>query len=185
MNFEVRECIESDIEKIVNYFIQADADFLKGMGAEKSKLPKRERWVKNLHSELTKPHDEKEYYYIIWLLNKQPIGHSNVNHIKFGESATMHLHLWKGGTRKNGMGLKFLKLTIPFYFEKLELKKLVCEPYSENIAPNRTLRKLGFDLIRTYETIPGPINFQQTVNRYELTEKQFQEIKNSIQKGYE
>ena len=177
MKAEIREFVKSDIEKIVDYFIDAESDFLKGMGADKSKLPKREKWIRNLQSELIKPYREKDYYYIIWLLDDEPVGHSNVNHIDFGESATMHLHLWKNGMRKSGLGLEFLKMTIPLYFEKLELKKLICEPYSKNIAPNRVLKKIGFDLILTYETIPGPINFKQEVNRYELTKEQLKEIK--------
>ena len=181
MKIEVREFIESDIEKIVDYFVQADSIFLKGMGAKKNKLPNRDSWIKALQLELAKPYSEKSCFYIIWLIDNQPVGHSNINHIKFGESAIMHLHLWKNGKRKSGLGLKFLKMTIPIYFEKLELQKLVCEPYSENIAPNKTLKKVGFNLIRTYETIPGPINFLQKVNRYELTKKQLDEIKNGIQ----
>ena len=177
MKTKIRGFVKSDIEKIVDYFIDAESDFLKVMGADKSKLPKREKWIQNLKLELVKPYREKNYYYIIWLLDSESVGHSNVNHIDFGESATMHLHLWKNGMRKSGLGLEFLKMTIPLYFEKLELKKLICEPYSENIAPNQVLKKIGFDLIRTYETIPGPINFKQKVNRYELTKEQMKEIK--------
>lgn len=183
MRVEVREFIKPDIEKIVDYFIHAESHFLKGMGADKSKLPEREKWIQNLESELEKPNIKKGYYYIIWLLDGEPVGHSNINNISFGESATMHLHLWKNRIRKSGLGLEFLKLTIPDYFEKFELKKLICEPYFENIAPNRTLKKIGFDLIRTYETVPGPINFRQTVNRYELKKEQLEEIKNGIQHG--
>ncbi|WP_420571403.1 GNAT family N-acetyltransferase [Kordia sp.] len=176
MKITVREFIASDIEKIVDYFFNADVDFLKGMGADKSKLPNREKWIQNLQAELIKPYKEKEYYYIIWLVDNIPVGHSNVNHISFGISAKMHLHLWENGKRKSGLGLKFLKMTIPFYFEKFELKKLICEPYSENIAPNKTLKKLGFDFIRTYETIPGMINFRQKVNHYELAKEQLGKI---------
>jgi len=168
MKITVRESIAIDIEKIVDYFIYADVYFLRGMGAERSKLPKKEEWIDKLQLEFDKSYSEKGFYYIIWLLNNQPIGHSNVNNIEFGESATMHLHLWKSDQRKSGLGLEFMKRTIPIYFEKLELKKLICEPYSENVAPNRILKNLGFDFIRTYETTPGPINFQQIVNRYEL-----------------
>ncbi|WP_298517256.1 GNAT family protein [uncultured Kordia sp.] len=176
MKATVREFIASDIEKIVAYFMDAEKDYLKGMGADKSKLPNREKWTQNLQSELAKPYKEKSNYYIIWLIDNTPVGHSNVNHISFGASANMHLHLWKSDTRKSGLGLEFLKMTIPLYFEKFELKKLICEPYAENIAPNKTLKKLGFDFIRTYETIPGMINFQQNVNRYELTKVHLDEI---------
>ena len=168
MKLRVREIQTNDIEKIVNYFVNADAEFLKDMGADKSRLPKRDDWIEKLESELIKPYKNKEFYYIIWLLGNQEIGHSNINNIEFRKSATMHLHLWHNTTRKNGLGLDFLKLTIPYYFRNFKLKKLICEPYSKNIAPNKVLKKLNFELVRTYETTPGWINFQQTVNRYEL-----------------
>lgn len=168
MHISVREFTASDIQHIVDYFLGGNINFLRGMGADKALLPERELWIENIRKELIKPDSEKSNYYVIWLLNDQPVGHSNVNNIQFGETATMHLHLWKGSRRKSGLGFEFLKLSIPFFFEKFRLKKIICEPYAENIAPNRTLQKLGFELVKTYETIPGPISFQQVVNRYEL-----------------
>jgi len=172
MKLKVREMQESDIEKIVDYFVDADSEFLKAMGADKNKLPARAQWIKKLMVEFGKIYSKKEFYYVIWLLDDKPIGHSNINNIEFGKSATMHLHLWKTDKRKNGLGFEFLKRSIPFYFEHFKLEYLVCEPYSENIAPNKVLKKTGFELIRTYDTIPGWINFHQTVNRYELRKEQ-------------
>jgi RimJ/RimL family protein N-acetyltransferase len=177
MQLNVREIERNDIEKIVDYFVNADAEFLKEMGADKSRLPKREEWIEKLESEFKKIPKEKEFYYIIWLIDEEPIGHSNINKIEFGNIATMHLHLWRNDKRKNGLGFDFLKRTIPYYFKNFELETLICEPYSENIAPNRVLQKLGFQLIRTYDTTPGWINFHQTVNRYELKKEQLEEIK--------
>ena len=55
-----------------------------------------------------------------------------------------------------------------FYFERFDLKKLLCEPSADNPAPNRVLEKLGFAFIRRYRTIPGVIAYEQDVNRYEL-----------------
>lgn len=181
MQIKVREIEPSDIEKIVDYFVNADTEFLKVMGADKSKLPKREEWIEKLKSELEKTHKEKEFYYIIWLIDGQPIGHSNINKIEFGNVATMHLHLWKNDKRGNGLGLAFLRLTVPYFFNKFGLKKLICEPYLENIAPNRVLQKLGFELVRTYDTTPGWINFHQTVNRYELKKGQMDKLENGTQ----
>ena len=172
MNTEIREFVESDIATIVDYFLKADAAFLRGMGADKDKLPSREKWIQKLTTELDKPYPTKKYHYIIWLRDGQAVGHSKVNHINYGESATMHLHLWENALRKKGLGVKFLRKTLPLYFEKFVLKKLICEPYSKNIAPNKILKKIGFDLVRIYTTIPGPINFKQKVHRYELTKEQ-------------
>ncbi len=178
-SMSVREMEPKDIERVVSYFVDADADFLLGMGADKSKLPTREKWVKSLRLELSKPYSEKSYYYIIWCLDGQPVGHSNVNLIEYGRNATMHLHLWQNRIRKKGLGFNFLRMTIPLFFEKLKLQKLICEPFAENIAPNRALKKMGFDFIKTYETKPGPINLLQFVNRYELRRDNLPSVINS------
>jgi len=55
-----------------------------------------------------------------------------------------------------------------FYFDRFQLKKLLCEPWAENHAPNRVLEKLGFTLVKRYKTIPGVIAYEQEVNHYEL-----------------
>ncbi len=176
MSLSVREMKREDIDLIVDYFINADPEFLTSMGADKNKLPDAIEWTKKLDLELKKSYTDKEFYYIIWLLDEIPVGHSNINTIAYGKTAKMHLHLWKNSKRKKGLGAEFLKKTIPFYFENFKLEKLICEPYSENIAPNKTLVKIGFEFIKKYETIPGWINFLQNVNSYELTKDQYRRI---------
>ena len=79
--------------------------------------------IKYLQSEIKKPYKVKEFYYIIWILDNQEIGHSNINNIDFVKSATMHLHLWNNDKRKSGLGLEFLRLTIPYYFINFKLEK--------------------------------------------------------------
>ncbi len=180
MNISVREMLQNDIIYVVDYFVNASADFLLGMGVDKNKLPDRSDWIKKLETEFTKPVGQKEFYYIIWLLNDKPVGHSNINNIEPGNSATMHLHLWNNVSRNKSLGYEFLKLTLPYYFEKLHLSKVVCEPYSKNIAPNRLLKRFGFTLIREYETIPGWINFKQFVIRYELSRHEFYKLSNVV-----
>ena len=46
------------------------------MGAIKSKLPSKKDWLKKLYQEIEKPNSTKEFYYVIWLLNSKPVGHS-------------------------------------------------------------------------------------------------------------
>jgi hypothetical protein len=43
-----------------------------------------------------------------------------------------------------------------------------CEPNAFNVGPNRTLQAAGFKYLRTYETIPGPLNPRQAVTRWVL-----------------
>ena len=169
----VREMELNDAVRIVDYFVNADRDFLIGMGADPDKLPSKIEWLKLLEEEFLKPLKEKEFYYIIWLINGEPVGHSNINKIEYGETATMHLHLWINAKRKSGYGLEFMKMTLPYFFKEFELKTLICEPYAENPAPNKILPKLGFEFIGPITKTPGWINFKQTVNRFELSNKNF------------
>ena len=175
-NLSVREAEENDYQNIVDYFVKADLLFLNGMGVDPVKLPTREQWLKSLADNHKKSNENKSIYYIIWVLDNDPIGHSNINKIIFGEEAYMHLHMWRGDTRQKGIGLEFMKMSIPYYFKNFHLKKLYCEPYALNPAPNKTLKKLGFDFIKQYETIPGLISFPQSVNKWCLDVDKYQSM---------
>jgi RimJ/RimL family protein N-acetyltransferase len=48
-------------------------------------------------------------------------------------------------------------------------KRLYCEPYANNVAPNRVLEKAGFEFVKTDRTVPGPINFEQDVNCWHMS----------------
>ena len=176
VKLSVRQLEVSDFENIVDYFLKSNDNFLLSMGVDISKLPSREAWLNILMSDFYLPAEKKSFYYIIWLMNNEPVGHSNINKIVLGEEAYMHLHLWQTEARKKGLGLDFLKLTLPYYFHTFKLKILYCEPSAVNAAPNKTLEKLGFDFIKSYDTIPGWINAYQTVNRWCLTEEKFKSL---------
>lgn len=172
----VREIQQNDVQSIAQYWLGADPEFLRGMGADPDKLPDKEGWIKMLSEQLSQPYAEKKSYCIIWELDGKPVGHSNVNKIVFGEEAYMHLHLWIGGVRQKGMGTTLVKMTLPYFFENLKLKKLYCEPYALNPAPNKTLEKVGFGFVKQYVTTPGWINFEQAVNLWELPYEKYKKI---------
>lgn len=176
MHLEVREIKETDIASIIGYFLNAEVDFLRGMGVDQTKLPTKDVWAELILSEYHKPLQEKQFYYLIWEVDGMAVGHSNINKIEFGQSGYMHLHLWDSRSRKQGIGTDLIKLSIPHYFEKFELQSLFCEPYAHNPGPNKVLGKTGFYLNKTYDTTPGWINFHQTVNSYELTKKRYLEF---------
>lgn len=166
MHLSVREIQENELHAIPAYFLNASEDFLHAMGADKAKLPGKEEWLQLLIDDYRQPNEQKKFFYVLWLADEAPVGHSNINKIIFGEEAFMHLHLWGQGQRQKGMGVEFIKMSIPFYFEQFKLKNLYCEPYTLNPAPNKVLEKIGFDFIQQYETTPGWINFHQPVNRW-------------------
>ena len=169
----VREIRQEDIDPLVHYWFSADDAFLIAMGVDLAKMPTRDEFVAMLTEQLNTPLREKKSYCIIWLLDGVAVGHSNINKIVFGEEAYMHLHMWNGGTRQQGLGTEFVKLTLPYFFGNLELKKLYSEPYALNPAPNRTLAKAGFDFVKQHITTPGSLNFEQPVNLWEITSDKY------------
>lgn len=178
-DLSVREIQHADIPLLLNYWYNADADYLKTMGADINLLPGKDQWTEALAEQVETPYAKKQSYCIIWLMDNQPVGHSNTNKIKFGEEAFMHLHLWDGPVRGKGIGTSFVKMTIPYFFNNLQLKKLFCEPYALNPAPNKTLAKAGFHFVTEQVTIPGSINFEQPTKLWEMTYKDYE--KNTLQ----
>ena len=176
-NISVREFNIEDSDSIVDYFLQANESFLHQMGVDVSKLPGRSEWLKLLKDEYDLPFKERKFYYLTWLINDIPVGHSNINKIIFGEEAYMHLHMWHSEKRKKGMGHEFIKMSLPYYFDRFKLKRLYCEPNAFNTAPNKTLEKSGFQFIKQYDTTPGWINYYQTVNRWCLELLDYEQLR--------
>lgn len=176
LELSVREIKNEDIDLIADYWLNAEPDFLTGMGVDLQKLPTRRDLQKMLSQQIETPYQKKNSYALIWLTNGRPVGHSNVNEIEYGNQAKLHLHLWKSDLRQKGMGSELLAKTLPFYFDRLNLQVIWCEPYAKNPAPNRTLARAGFEFEKKYVTTPGSLNFEQEVNRWKLTREKFNEL---------
>lgn len=175
-NLSVREIEAGDVELIAGYWLSAGDDYLRGMGADPAKRPEREQLLQMLAAQLDQSYQQKQSYCIVWLVNDRPAGHSNVNKIVWGEEAYMHLHLWHPEARHKGWGPELVKMTLPYFFENLQLKKICCEPYTLNPSPNKVLEKAGFELISQYTTTPGWINFEQPVNHWEMSYDKYKSI---------
>lgn len=177
MDLSIQELKQEYIDDLIHYWLASDAEYMTSMGVDMTKMPTREEWVQFLSRQLNQNYTEKESYALIWLLNGNPIGHSNISKIKFGDHAFMHLHLWNSERRQKGIGMKLLKLSIPHYFNNMQLQTLYCEPYALNPAPNKLLNKIGFKFLKEYTGIPGWLNFEQPVNVWELTKENFLRLK--------
>ena len=160
-----------EYELMLDYFYKADDSFLRGMGVDRLKLPERDKWLDSLLADHEKPDGERDRFYLIWIFQGRRVGHSSINNIVLGTEAFIHLHLWDSQLRRAGLGTEFVRRSANFYFERFNLRRLVCEPRAENAAPNRVLEKLGFAFVRRYRTTPGVISYEQEVNRYELRRK--------------
>jgi RimJ/RimL family protein N-acetyltransferase len=172
----VREISESDVSSLADYWTNAAPDFLVSMGVDLARMPARPDFVEMIRHQLHQNYPDKKSYAIIWLDAGVPFGHCNVNKIIFGNEAYMHLHLWDASRRKKGFGTKLVKMSLPYFFKNCRLRTLYCEPYALNEAPNRTLKKAGFEFVKKYRTVPGFLNFEQDVNQWRLTLENFSKM---------
>jgi RimJ/RimL family protein N-acetyltransferase len=176
MSIAVREMTKDDISLVTDYFLNATPEYLEALGVDINKIPAREEWIKIIMHEFTQPVERKKLYYVIWQKDNIPVGHSHINDIVFAREAFMHLHLWNSLNRNKGDGTLFVKESLNYYFKKFNLQKIFCQPYALNPAPNHTLKNVGFEFIKTYETIPGWLNFKQPVNLWQLDRGQYLKI---------
>lgn len=180
----IKELTLDDIDQLLDYWYSLSEYQLKIMGADISKMPARSTFKSNLEKQCHQHYNKKKNFACIWLYDGLPIGHNNINNIEFGNKAYMHLHIWDSNNRKSGLGYELLQLSIPLFFEKFELKQLICEPFAQNTAPNKVLNKLGFQFVKTYITIPGTINFKQQVNQWILTKEGMKSKNEGMKKIY-
>lgn len=173
MSLTVRELQPEDIDSIVAYWTKSDDQHLQAMGVDLNKKMDENRIRSVLQDQLSKDYQDKMTYTIIWCQDGIAIGHCNINEIKYGEEAFMHLHLWGKGSRKRGAGTEFVKLSIPYFLKNFKLRTLYCEPNADNPAPNKTLPKAGFRFVKKYRTIPSIICAEQEVNQYKISAEDF------------
>jgi ribosomal-protein-alanine N-acetyltransferase len=172
----VRPLTLEDIPPVISYWRTRTDENLEKMGVDKSKLANLDL-EKALKDSLALPIEEAKIYFVIWVVDDVPIGHSNINKIDYGEEATMHLHVWFPEQRQRGYGQELVKLSLENYFQTFKLKRVFCEPNAYNEAPNKTLPKVGFQLIQeNLVCIPGWINFEQPINRYEITRERYESL---------
>jgi RimJ/RimL family protein N-acetyltransferase len=165
-----------EAHRVIDYFLGADEAFLRGMGVDPAKLPTAERWQAILRADFERPIETRQLFYVLWEVDGVPIGHSHAADIRVGEEAYMHLHVWRPEHRRLGRGTHFVRESATIYFERLRLERLFCQPYALNPAPNRTLPAAGFELVETYETVPGWINFRQPVTKWVLTRERLESL---------
>lgn len=176
LTLSARELGHGDIERVADYWSRADAELLTGMGVDLAKLPSRGEFVAMLADQLARPVEDRLAYGTIWQVDGEAIGHCNVNRIVFGREAYMHLHLWRAEDRHRGLGPALIRLSLPYFFERLGLEDLYCEPYALNAPPHRALAKAGFDFVQEYTTIPGTINFVQKVKRWHMSRDRYRAV---------
>lgn len=173
-NISVSELQLGELPLLADYWLESPAAYLESMGVAVQKLPSRTDFIAQISQQLALPPAKRRSFALVWRLNGEAIGHCNLNPFVFGESGHLHLHIWQTEHRKQGLGLPLLQMSLPMFFDLLQLQQIYCEPYALNPAPNALLAKAGFTFIKTYRTIPGSINFEQEVQQWRLLRSDFE-----------
>ncbi len=166
MTLTVREMMVAEADLIVDYFLNSTPEHLEMLGVDPTRLPPAANWRERIRRECTLPIEQRAVVLVLWLSDDQPIGFSTSDKIILGEQANMHLHVLEPDRRNRGIGAECVRRSVDLYFERLELKRLFCEPNAFNVAPNRALQKAGFKYLKTHMTVPGPLNYHQAVTRW-------------------
>jgi RimJ/RimL family protein N-acetyltransferase len=155
-----------ETELVIDYFYGATPEHLEMMGVDPTRLPAPAAWRERFQQNFALPIAQRPAFQTIWLADDRPVGVSTTDKVVFGEQANMHLHVIDPDRRNTGIGAPCVRQSVDIYFETLQLKRLFCEPNAFNVAPNRTLQKAGFRYLKTYMTVPGPLNYHQAVTRW-------------------
>ncbi len=168
MSLVVREMPLDQVGFIIDYFHGSTPEHLEAMGVDPTRLPSRSDWQARYVAEYTRPVKERSTLLVVWELDGVAVGFSTSDKIVFGEQAHMHLHVVDPDRRGSGIGSACLRRTADIYFGALALERLYCEPSAFNVAPNRALQSAGFRYLKTYNTVPGALNYHQAVTRWVL-----------------
>lgn len=178
MKLFVRPMELEEVSIRIDYFHNASPEFLEILGVDRSRLPTKTVWLESYRKDFALPIEQRRGVQLLWLGDGQPVGFSSVDKISFGQQANMHLHVLEAGKRNSGIGTECVRQSASIYFELLELQRLFCQPNAFNVAPNRTLQKVGFKFVRTYATTPSSINFHQPVNQWVMGVEQIANSEN-------
>jgi RimJ/RimL family protein N-acetyltransferase len=170
MSLVIREMALGEVGLVIDYFHGSAPEHLEILGVDPTRLPTPQDWRARYVAEYGKLVQDRLTLLVIWELDGVAVGFSTADKIVYGEQAHMHLHVVDPQRRKSGIGSECVRKTAELYFHALELKRLFCEPNALNVAPNRTLQSAGFRYVKTYKTVPGPINYHQVVTRWVLEE---------------
>jgi RimJ/RimL family protein N-acetyltransferase len=162
----VRPLRLDEVDFRIDYFHDASDSYLLKLGVERALLPSRAAWRAYYEEDFARPVAERDTYNLAWELDGWLVGFSSTDHIDFGEEAFMHLHIAQEPNRRRGLGTEFVRLSVEEYFRALELKRLFSQPNAYNVAPNRTLQRVGFRYVFTAEMQPSTINFVQPITRW-------------------
>jgi RimJ/RimL family protein N-acetyltransferase len=164
----IRPLASEDLDGYIAYFTQPSKADAERMGLAIDRVPSATRLRSELELMIVTPLDRLRSFVLAWCIDGKTIGHSSLKDIVPGDSGRIHLHMWRADLRGKGYGPRLFCLSVLDFYERFNLKRIICEPKSDNPMANRMLKKIGFPLVLTHVAASSELSVVCELNRYEI-----------------
>jgi [ribosomal protein S5]-alanine N-acetyltransferase len=168
MHLSVRPLVAKDFDGFINYWLGLSQAEIERLGVAIDRLPSAAQMRSDLEAMLAAPDDGVRSFVLAWCINGEAIGHSSLKDIVPRDSGSIHLHMWRADLRGKGHGPYLFCLAAVDFYQRLNLKRIICEPKADNPAPNRLLQRIGFPLISTRIGRSSELSTICKLNRYDI-----------------
>lgn len=138
------------------------------MGLAIDRVPSANRLRSELEVMIAAPLHRLRSFVLAWCVDGKTIGHSSLKGIVPGDFGSIHLHMWRADLRGKGYGPRLFCLSALDFYERFNLKRIICEPKADNPMANRMLQKIGFPLVLTHVAGSSELSIICELNRYEI-----------------
>jgi len=164
----VRPLASEDLDGYIAHLTQPSKADAERMGLAIDRVPSGTRLRSELEAMIVTPLDRLRSFVLAWCLDGKTIGHSSLKDIVPGEFGSIHLHMWRADLRGKGYGPRLFCLSALDFYERFNLKRIICEPKVDNPMANRMLKKVGFPLVLTHVAASSELSVVCELNRYEI-----------------
>ena len=164
----VRPLASEDFDGFIAYFTRASKADAERMGLAIDRVPSAIKMRSDLEVMIATPVDQLRSFVLAWCIDGKAIGHSSLKDIVPGEFGSIHLHMWRADLRGKGYGPRLFCLSALDFYERFNLKRIICEPKADNPMANRMLKKIGFPLVLTHVAAGSDLGVVCELNRYEI-----------------
>ena len=164
----VRPLASEDFDGFIAYFTRSSKADAERMGLAIDRVPPAARMRSDLEAMTATPLDQVRSFVLAWCLDGQTIGHSSLKDIVPGDIGSIHLHMWRAGLRGKGYGPLLFCLSAIDFYQRFNLKRIICEPKADNPMANRMLQRIGFPIVLTHVAASSELSVVCELNRYEI-----------------
>src|SRR5215510_6755138 len=164
----VRPLGTDDLDGYIAYFTQPSKVDAERMGLAIDRVPSAVQLRSDLEAMIAAPLDRVRSFVLAWCVDGKAIGHSSLKDIVLGDFGSIHLHMWRANLRGKGYGSRLFCLSTLDFYERFNLKRIICEPKADNPMANRMLKKIGFPLVLTHVAASSELSVVCELNRYEI-----------------